>query len=82
MDARSAVLAGFGRNVRALREARGYSQEGLALEANLDRTYISQVEGGRRNISLVNICRLAYVLRVPPTALMQEIQWTGEEKED
>jgi transcriptional regulator with XRE-family HTH domain len=78
MDARGLVLTKLGQNVRALREGRRISQESLALEANLDRTYISQVERGRRNVSVVNLCRLAYVLRVSPSALIQDIAWPGE----
>jgi transcriptional regulator with XRE-family HTH domain len=81
MDARGSVLTQLGRNVRALREHRAISQEHLALEAQLDRTYISQVERGKRNVSIVNLCRLAHVLKVPPTALLEGIEWQDEEKE-
>ena len=51
----------FGRRLRELREASGLSQELLAHEAGLDRTYISSIERGQRNISLENIERLAIV---------------------
>ena len=80
MDVRGLVLARLGRNVRALREHRGISQERLALEAHLDRTYISQVERGTRNISLINLCRLAYVLKVPPSALLEGIEWVSNDE--
>ena len=54
----------FGARVRELRLARGLSQEALAHEADLDRTYIGGVERGERNISLVNISKIADALRV------------------
>jgi transcriptional regulator with XRE-family HTH domain len=79
MDARGLVLTKLGQNVRALRKKRGMSQEHLALEAELDRTYISQVERGRRNISVINLCRLAHVLGIPPGALLEGIEWASDE---
>ncbi len=75
------VLVKLGQNVRALRKRRSMSQEHLALEAELDRTYISQVERGRRNVSVINLCRLAYVLGIPPSALLEGIEWVIEEGE-
>ena len=59
----------FGDRVRSLRKGIGISQEELALIAGLDRTYIGGVERGERNISLVNIHRLAAALNVPPRDL-------------
>jgi transcriptional regulator with XRE-family HTH domain len=59
----------FGDRVRALRKEIGISQEDLALIAGLDRTYIGGVERGERNISLVNIHKLAAALNVPPRDL-------------
>jgi transcriptional regulator with XRE-family HTH domain len=82
MDARGVVMAQVGRNMRALREELGMSQERLAVEANLDRTYVSQVERGRRNISVVNICRLAYVLKVPPGVFLEGVEWVREEEHE
>lgn len=49
---------------RQLREQSGLSQEGLALEAGLDRTYVSGIERGRRNPSLNSMQRLAEALGV------------------
>ena len=54
----------FGNRLRELREARGLSQEALAHEAGLDRTYVSSVERGKRNISIENIERLAIALQI------------------
>jgi len=55
MNESTDVLARFGRRVRDLRKARGLSQEDFAAECGLDRTYISGIERGRRNVSLRNL---------------------------
>ncbi len=54
----------FGERLRELRKEKGFSQEALALACDLDRTYIGGVERGERNISLVNIHRIASALGV------------------
>ncbi len=54
----------FGEKVRELRKAKGLSQESLALVSGLDRTYIGGVERGERNISLLNIHKIANALSV------------------
>jgi transcriptional regulator with XRE-family HTH domain len=54
----------FGERVRELRKQKGLSQEALALECDLDRTYIGGVERGERNISLLNIHKIAHALGV------------------
>jgi transcriptional regulator with XRE-family HTH domain len=54
----------FGKRVREIRTLRGLSQEGLALACELDRTYVGGVERGERNISLLNIHRIAKALKV------------------
>ena len=56
------VLVAFGRRIRSAREARGWSQEDLAYEAGLDRTYIGGIERGERNIALLNLNKLAQAL--------------------
>lgn len=56
------VLREFGKRVRSARESRGWSQERLALEAGLDRTYVGGVERGERNIALLNLNRIAVAL--------------------
>lgn len=60
----------FGQHLAALRKARGWSQEQLALESGLARSYLGGVERGQRNIALLNICRLAQALGYRPADLM------------
>lgn len=57
-----AVLREFGERVRSAREVRGWTQEDLAAEAGLDRTYIGGVERGERNVALLNVNKLAVAL--------------------
>ena len=60
----------FGEKLRAIRKEKGLSQESLALLCDLDRTYIGGVERGERNISLVNIQRVASALDISPKELL------------
>lgn len=66
-----AILESFGGRVRELRQRAGISQEELADLAELDRSYIGGVERGKRNISLVNIHKIARALKVRPGGLFQ-----------
>lgn len=61
---RADILKAFGLHVRDLRRSRGFSQEALAIEAGFSRSYYSEIELGRRNISIVNMCKLARALQV------------------
>jgi transcriptional regulator with XRE-family HTH domain len=65
------ILRKFGLRVRYFRHKRNLSQEDLAAEAGLDRTYIGGVERGERNISLLNISKLARALGVPMAELLK-----------
>ncbi|MCL2831376.1 MAG: helix-turn-helix domain-containing protein [Betaproteobacteria bacterium] len=58
-------------NVRLLRVQRSWSQEDLAMECGLDRTYVSAVERERWNVSLSNIERLAVALGTEPWRLLR-----------
>ena len=64
------VQVRFGERLRAVRQQRGISQEKLAELAGLHRTYVSSIERGERNVSLVNIERLAAALGVAMAELM------------
>ncbi|MBI4903691.1 MAG: helix-turn-helix transcriptional regulator [Acidobacteria bacterium] len=64
----------FAERVRELRRERGWSQEKLAEEADLHRTYIGGIERGLRNVSLWNIARLAHALSVPIAELFPTIR--------
>ncbi len=61
----------FGKLVREIRQAKGWSQEDLAGASQLDRTYIGGVERGERNVSIVNIGKIAAALEVHPKRLME-----------
>ncbi len=57
-------------NVKAARKALDLSQEALALEADVDRTYVSGIERGRRNPSVTMITKLAERLQTTPAELL------------
>jgi len=60
----------FGQRLALLRKEKGWSQEQLALQSGLARSYLGGVERGQRNIALENIVRLARTLEVRPSVLM------------
>jgi transcriptional regulator with XRE-family HTH domain len=65
-----AVARTFGDRLRARRHERGWTLERLGEEAGLHWTYVGSVERGERNVSLVNIVRLAAALGVDPSDLV------------
>lgn len=66
------VRALIGKNVRRIRQERGWSQEDLAFESGLHRTYISGIERGVRNPTATVIERLAITLGVRPSLLFAD----------
>lgn len=64
----------FGRRVRRRRKQLGWTLEELADEAEMHWTYVGSVERGERNISLVNIVRLARALGVGPEVLVRGLR--------
>jgi len=59
------------RNVRVFRELKGWSQEELAERADVHRTYVSQVERGLRNPTIVIVERLAKALKMTASDLLK-----------
>jgi len=69
-------LKAFGRSIRSYRKQRGLSQDDLAEAAKLSRNYISDIERGVRNPSLLALIGLSRALRVPLRDLLAEIEPT------
>jgi transcriptional regulator with XRE-family HTH domain len=67
-------IKAFGLVVKQIRKDRGLSQEALAEEAKLDRTFISQLETGSKQASLTTIFRLAAALQVGPSDLLRRVE--------
>jgi transcriptional regulator with XRE-family HTH domain len=63
----------FGTNLRRLRLEKGFSQEKLAYEAGLDRTYIPSIEKGERNISITVVEKLSSALKTPIKDFFDEV---------
>lgn len=61
----------FGQRLVELRKTKGWSQERLALESGLARSYVGGVERGQRNIAILNVYRLAEALGTKPSALLE-----------
>lgn len=64
------ILKKFGATIKAKRDALRISQEELAERAGLHRTYVGGIEQGRRNLSLLNIMRIAKALEIEPKELL------------
>jgi transcriptional regulator with XRE-family HTH domain len=69
MEKNPEVLLKFGLRIRTLRKEKRISQEELAYHANLHRTYIGMIERGEKNITLVNIQKIANALEIRLTDL-------------
>jgi len=64
MDSKQSILIKFGERVREIRKEKGLSQEELAHKADLHRTYIGMIERAEKNITLINIEKIANALEV------------------
>lgn len=70
------ILKNFGLTVRRIRSQKGISQEAFADLCSLHRTYISDVELGKRNVSLENIERISMALGLSISELFKEVEKT------
>jgi transcriptional regulator with XRE-family HTH domain len=68
------LLTAFGRVLREQREARGLSQEALALSASVDRTFVSQIERAIRQPTLTTLWKLAKALDIQPSTLISRVE--------
>jgi transcriptional regulator with XRE-family HTH domain len=64
------ILTLFGQNLVKVRKELGWSQEQLAIASGIGRSYMSGIERGRRNLGLLNICKLAETMGIKPSMLM------------
>jgi transcriptional regulator with XRE-family HTH domain len=67
-------LVKLGQKIRRIRESKDYSQEAFAAEAEIDRSYMGGVERGERNISVVNLIKIAKALKVEVGDLFPSIK--------
>lgn len=67
------ILHSFGKTVREIRISKNLSQEDLAFKAGLHRTYIGMIERAEKNITLINIEKIASALEVKINDLLNDI---------
>ena len=66
------VLVALGAAIRRARSANGLSQEALAVDADLDRSYMGGIERGEHNLTLMNLVKIAGALKVRASNLLSE----------
>jgi transcriptional regulator with XRE-family HTH domain len=71
MSMNKSILAKFGNKVKEERQKRGYSQEELASRAGVHRTYIGMIERAEKNITLLNIEKIANALNITIIELLR-----------
>ncbi|WP_122518602.1 helix-turn-helix domain-containing protein [Pseudomonas viridiflava] len=64
------ALVSLGAAIRARRKAAGFSQEAFADAAEIDRSHIGKIERGERNVTLLNVLRIAAALQCKPSDLL------------
>ena len=69
MNSEQKILVKFGEKVREIRKEKEFSQEELAHKANLHRTYIGMIERAEKNITLINMEKIANALEVEIASL-------------
>lgn len=73
MHTKPEILVAFGEIVRAFRKAKGFSQEELADQSGLHRTYIGMIERGEKNLTLVSISKIAEALQISMSELFANL---------
>ncbi|WP_435894874.1 helix-turn-helix transcriptional regulator [Oceaniferula spumae] len=73
MNIKEASLVKLGKNIRRIRESKGLSQEDLALEAGLDRTYVGGVERGERNPTITSALKIAKALNTTLSVITEGV---------
>ena len=73
-DSENDINITVGKNIRALREKLGVSQDVFADDCEVHRTYIGSVERGERNITLITLARIAKAAKTTPVDLLTEKQ--------
>jgi transcriptional regulator with XRE-family HTH domain len=73
MVRRTDITERFGRRLRGLRQRANFSQEEFAERCDLDRTYISGIERGKRNVALRNIEAIAHALNITISELLRGV---------
>jgi len=68
---KSELLKKFGDKVREIRKEKGLSQEELGFKCNLHRTYIGMIERAEKNITLINIEKIANALNISVSFLLE-----------
>lgn len=79
---KSNIQITFGRCIRTFRQKTGLSQEKFALKIGMDRTYYASVESGKRNISIINIEKIADGFGISLSDLFSAIDNYKEDKND
>ncbi|MBQ5153296.1 helix-turn-helix domain-containing protein [Macrococcoides caseolyticum] len=69
---KNVILLKIGNNITQLRKSKGWSQEELAFECQLHRTYIGSVERGERNIAILNLFKIANALGVEVKEIIKQ----------
>jgi transcriptional regulator with XRE-family HTH domain len=77
----SGAVRAFGRALREIRETKEISQEQLALDSGLDRTYISLIERGINSPSIRVVVRIAAILKVPPSKIVRRMEQLMNEQD-
>ncbi len=72
MKTKQNILINFGERVREIRKKKGLSQEELAHKADLHRTYIGMIERAEKNITLLNIKKIANALEVSIITILKD----------